>query len=348
MPHLEFKSGALPDTRTEEEKKGDIQFREIVATIAPVNWTEKPTHQWRRFPIFNQDGSGSCVAQTLAKMIGILYWLINGIYVHFSATDCYQRRSNKPQPGMIGNNAFEIGKEGITLEELVPSQGLTDQQMDGIQIPPYKREVGKIFRIGEPIIGPVKDIDAIASIIQQTGKGVMVWFYFKLNEWTDVPFIDDPNLNPDTAPGRHSVCAVDFTLYQGKKALIIEDSWGTSYGMAGQRIITEDFFRARNIYVAHIMNFKFDEVIPKPKHTFTKTLKYGMTDPDVKALQDILKYENLFPTNVASTGYYGSLTAKGVLGWQKNHKVASDQELDALKGESFGPKSITKANQLYS
>src|SRR3990167_25647 len=92
-----FQSGALIDERSEAEKAKDFKFEEIVTSIAPVVWTEKPSLSWRKFPIFNQNGSGSCVAQTMAKILGVMYYLKNQTYVHFSATHIYQRRSNKPQ-----------------------------------------------------------------------------------------------------------------------------------------------------------------------------------------------------------------------------------------------------------
>jgi hypothetical protein len=191
MPEeVPFQSGALIDERPFEEKEKDYLFKEMVASINPVNWVEKSFAEWRVFPIFNQDGSGSCVAQTLAKLLGILYWLKNQCYVHFSATHIYQRRANKPSVGMAGVNAFDIAAKGVTLEELVPSQAMNDYQMDDIEIPEYKEEVGEIFKIHNYVILPIKDIDTIASIIQTTGKGVMVWFYFKTDEWTDVPKIN--------------------------------------------------------------------------------------------------------------------------------------------------------------
>ena len=107
----QFLSGAIIDIRPEEEKEKDYHFGEIVAAANPVNWVEKPQSAWRKFPIFNQDGSGSCVAQTLAKLLGILYWLKNQLYVHFSATHIYQRRSNKPYGGMAGVDAFNIARK---------------------------------------------------------------------------------------------------------------------------------------------------------------------------------------------------------------------------------------------
>lgn len=373
----QFLSGALIDTRPEEEKEKDYHFGEIVAAANPVNWVEKPQSAWRKFPIFNQDGSGSCVAQTLAKLLGVLYWLKNQLYVHFSATHIYQRRSNKPSGGMAGVDAFNIARKGATLEELVPSQDMNDSQMDGTEIPQYKQDVGSVFKIGNYVSLPIKDIDTIASIIQTTNKGVMVWFYFKGDEWTDAPTVKYPDLNlyaGDTS--RHSVTAVDFTLYQNKKALIIEDSWGKSFGLNGQRVITEDFFKARNWFAAYPINFAFDDQTQpqpepqpsprpaKPKYTFTKPLVFILWDSaknqpanfalhenqksDVVALQNILKYEGHFPSNVASTGYYGSITAKAVYAFQVAHKVAPLSELDSLRGRRVGEKTIKALNEIYS
>lgn len=337
-------TGALLDTRPTYEKEKDYKFEEIVASVNPVNWVEKTT--WRKFPIFNQNGSGSCVAQTMAKLIGVLYWLKNQIYVHFSATHIYQRRCNQG-PGMIGVDAFNIAREGVTLEELVPSQSMTDEQMDSARIESYKEEVGKIFKIGNFVILPVMDIDTIASVIQTTGKAVMTWFYFMTSEWTNEPEIKFPDLKVDgQGVVRHSVTAVDFMIYKGNKCLVIEDSWGTGYGLAGQRIISEDFFKKRNWFAAYPIGFKFDEATDpnKPKYTFTKTLRYSATffvDQDVKALQDILKYEGLFPSNVDCTGYYGSITSRAVGEFRVKYN---------LPGKSAvvdGP-VIEKLNNLYS
>lgn len=341
-------TGALLDTRTAKEKLKDYRFEEIVASVNPVNWVEKPQSQWRKFPVFNQNGSGSCVAQTLAKLLGILYWLKNGVYVHFSSTHIYQRRLNKTTTGMGGVDAFDIARNGVTLEELVPSQNMTDVQMDNVQILDYKVKVGEVFKIPNYVILPIKDIDTIASVIQTTGKGVMVWFYWKIDEWVNVPIIKYPYLDINIA-SRHSVTAIDFTLYEGEKALIIDDSWGSSYGVAGQRVIKESFFKERNFFAAYPLNFVFDEAPTpnKPTYKFSSILKFGETNEDIKNLQNVLKYEGLFPNNVESTGYYGAVTAKGVLGFQQKYNVAGQEELSQLNGRLVGDKTIKKLNELY-
>src|SRR3989344_6739260 len=170
-----FVSGAELDVRPESEKIKDFKFNEIVASVNPVNWVEKTHDQWRRFPIFNQDGSGSCVAQTEAKELGIMRWLKDNIYVHFSATDIYQRRANRPAGGMAAVDARNIVRIGATLEVLAPSQDMTDQQMDSAAVEDYKREVGGVFAVPNFVEISQRTIDAIASVIQTTQKGVMVW-----------------------------------------------------------------------------------------------------------------------------------------------------------------------------
>lgn len=344
---MTLSNGALLDTRTPEQKLKDVKFKEVVASANPVNWTEKNPSTYRKFPIFNQDGSGSCVAQTEAKELGIMRQLKDGNYVHFSATDIYQRRSNKPNGGMGAADVRQIAKEGVTLEILVPSQNMGDAQMDNASVAPYMHEVGKVFAITDSINLTAGNIEEIASVIQTTGKGVMVWFYFAIDEWTERPVVKYPTLTIETGL-RHSVTAVDFTLVNGKKCLIIEDSWGTSYGLAGQRIIDEDFLKARNWYASYLVNFKFDQPpVVKPHYSFALPMEFGQTSADIKALQDILKYETLLPTNISSTGYYGALTAQAVLKFQKKYQVAPDAELDPLQGRRCGQKTIAKLNQLY-
>jgi len=351
--------GALIDTRTEEEKLSDIQFQEVVASSNPVVWVEKPRSEWKKFPIFNQNGSGSCVANTVAKMAGILHQKIDGTFITFSATHIYQRRANRPQAGMNYPDCFNIAEEGVTLEVLVPSQNMTDDQMDNVNIDKYKQEVGKIFKVGAPVGLVAGDMETVASTIQTTNKGIMVWFYFLYNEWQNVPRVIDGTLNLYGAnTNRHSVTAVDFTLLGkinmpdnrelwGKKAIIIDDSWGVNAGFTGQRIITEDFFQKRNFLVAYTKNFKFEESVdPRPEYTFTKKLEQGMTDIDVLHLQEMLRYEGFFPVDQTLTMYYGALTAKGVLQWQLKYNLDTVSNLNLWKGRYFGDKSIAKANKL--
>lgn len=344
--------GALDDPRPLSERARDYRAEEL-ATFAPVPWTEKSQAQWRKFPIQDQDGSGSCVAQTAAKLLSIDNFLEEKIYIPFSPRDIYTRRQNFASAGMFGVDALGIASnKGATYESLMPSHQKNEVQMNDVsdRKPSYE-QVGLIYRAGG-YVQPAINIETIASVIS-TGKGVMVWFYFKMDEWTNNPTVLYPALkkeDPDSI--RHSVTATDFTLYQGKKALIIDDSWGLGFALNGQRIITEEFFNARCYFTGYLMdlsnNWRDGQIPPKPKYTFNNNLKYGNMNIDVKALQDVLKYEQLFPQATTSTGFYGNVTATGVLAFQKKYQVDSPAVLDALAGKEVGPKTRTKLNQLYA
>lgn len=343
-----FMSGALPYSATQPIKPGNWKQSEVVSSPATPQWVEKPQSAWRKFPIFNQDGSGSCVMQTECKEMGIMRSLKDGVYVHFSVADGYQRRVNKPGSGMIADDARKIAAQGITLEVLVPSQNMSDAQLDAETVEQYKHDVGSVFAVPNHLELPIKSIDSIASTIQATRKGVMAWFFFAIEEWTDRPSILHPELTlADASSLKHSVTVVDFTMQGNEKCLIIEDSWGSSYGMAGQRVITETWLKNRNWYADYLVNFKFDvQATPKPQHTFSVDLDLGTTSDDVRALQDCLKFDGEFPTNADSTGFFGPITQKAVGDYQIKHGVVTDSS--ALGYGRCGPKTRLALNSQFA
>lgn len=317
--------GALEDNRFPLEKESDYRIEELVTTPTKPVWKE--LKDWKKYPISNQNGSGSCVAQSLALMLGIHQKLNGGEFIPFSATHIYQRRYNRPNPGMWSYDAFNIGQQGVTLEQLTPSQEMTDNEMDSTFVEEYKKQVGKVFSIGNYIFGTIRDIESVASVMQATGKPVMVWYRFDYNEWGDVPEVrtNNPRLH-------HSVTAIAYGLYKGKKALVIQDSWGKFGKWNGYRIITEDFHNKRNSFSAHFMNFKYAEKeAPKPKYI----------EGDIVSLQDCLKHYGTFPANVESTGYLGGITWKAVRDFQVK------EGLHPTGVNSIGPATTKRLKELY-
>jgi len=368
--------GAVDDPRSPEEQAHNYPFAEVVglANTNQVKWVEKKQPDglqyelndktWRRFPVRDQDGSGSCVAQTLAKLMGILAFLRWGVFIVFSAGHIYMRRKNKPAAGMWADDAYQIAQKGVTFEEFMPSDKKDDNALDTTFESELHKKVN--LAINNYIWLPTGDLETVASVIQTTKKGVMTWFRFHYNEWSEVPKV----LQSAYPPNHHSVAAVDFTLYEGEKSLPIDESWGEGAGtvtMDGQRVIKESWYKARNTHASYPMDFKFDgNSVPTPQpKLFERPLVFIPLDlntqevmldfvpthnyqiDDVKRLQDILKKEGLFPSNVGSSGLYQEITRKAVKAFQYKYAVASAAELEEVDGKRVGGKTIAKLNELY-
>lgn len=314
-------TGLLPDLRPQSEKDKDYLFTEAVAFASPVSWTEK--NVWRTFPELDQKGQFSCVAHTMAKLLGINYFLRDKTYLDFSRADIYRRRNNKPQPGMAGNDVFNIAQLGVTLNIFVPSDQDNDAQIDALVVEKYKEEIGSVLKINNYLALIPKDFESVASTIQATGKGVMVWFYFNSSEWSQkFPKIIDQSLSQNTAL-RHSVTAVDFGLINGKKYVKIEDS--AHFGGISERWISEEFFNTRNYYAGYAINFKFEVPDVKPKYI----------QGDVKSLQDCLKSEGTFPSNIDSTGFMGQITKNAIWAFQVKYGIVSTGILDPITNKKL-------------
>ena len=349
-------NGAPEDPRSEEAKGQDFSHEEV-ASASPVNWVEKPKEQWRKFPTRDQDGSSTCVAQACAKIEGVENALEepDQPFIVFSARDIYERRANKPDDGMWGQDALNIcSKFGATTEDRLPSQKMSDAQINA----PFTRteedlKIADKYRAGGYVAFKDINIDAIADVILNKGKAVLLFIFAEWNEWVDVPTIKNPNLERAKAPIRHGIAAVDAFLYKGEKSLLIDDSWGKFYGLEGQRILTESWIKERVYFAGYLLDLsnKRDESIPvppKPKYNFTRPLSFGVTGPDVVNLQNMLKFEELFPQKIASTGKYLEQTAKGVKQWQIKHGIMDFANEKDVRKVRFGEKSIKLANQLYS
>lgn len=295
--------GLLPDPRPEEKKELNYQHREFYSAI-PITWEEK--NSYKTYSIRNQDGSSSCVAQATAKLMEILTGVVD------SAHPTYSRRSNAPSEGMWLQDAGALRKsKGTTTEALCVSQNMNEQQMNA----PVSLETPAL--IGAYIFVPL-DIDLIAQAIE-IHKGVVLSFNSNYQEWTDVP-----KVNGEIKWG-HCVCAVDYILYKGEKALLIEDSWGkiTTLGSGGQRIITESFLKARGTGAMYFL-LPVPVTTVKPHYSLNKDLSYGMMhDEQVKNLQDMLKYDGSMPSSIPSTGNFLSATKQAVMAFQTKYAIAN-------------------------
>lgn len=327
--------GLIPDPRPIVEQMHDYTHGEFfIASALPMPvWYTKSENLWKKYSLRDQDGSSSCVGQGTAKNLEVFTKQV------MSALTTYARRTNAPSEGMWLQDAGRIIKKiGATTEAIAPSQKLNEAQMNV----PITVNVESV--IDAYITLPI-DIDQIAQMIDKYGA-VSMCFKSTYQEWRDVPKIIEGSSNFFG----HCVCAVDYTLYNGEKALIIEDSWGkaTSLGNGGQRVITETYLNARATGAMYFIP-KVAPTGEKPKYQFNKNLGFGtLMSKDVKALQDCLKWEGIFPGSTASTGNFLQATRDAVIAFQERYVEECLTPAGLTKGTGFvGINTRAHLNKLY-
>lgn len=117
-------------------------------------------------------------------------------------------------------------------------------------------------------------------------------------------------------------------MINGKKYFGVLNSWGADVGENGWQWISEDYITKfilgyPVVWSVWTMVAKADVTLPPP-FVFTKTLRFGMTDFDVKVLQEVLKKKGYFPSTVQTTNYFGYLTLGSVQKLQKAHNLVAD------------------------
>lgn len=349
-----YTSGCLDDNRLIEDKEKDYMAEEIVAfsgvDIPEIDYKDIPHYKIDGFKIRNQASSGSCVAQTLANMIAIEVYRQTGVWHDLSASFIYQRRSNKGTMGMIGVDAMNIAKnDGTIFDNLMPSQNMGESAINSVPEAIHYAKIAKAFA-GFGFAFLPFNIDKIAEIqLKDIKRGIpkpiMTWYRFPRPEWNSEPKAG----NSKTDIVHHSVTAIIPGKRKGVKGLYTVDSWGHDRTTEkGMRFISEDYITKRMTFCAYLDDFNTkwigNDQVPdllKPKtKLLSRTLRMGMEGEDVKELQTILKYDEKFPQKSNITGYFGSVTRKAVIQFQKENNL----EADGI----CGPNTIKKLKEKFN
>lgn len=240
----EIKDAVLDDPREDFEIKKDYLHEEFFGGL-PVLWIEKPENTWKRTKQRNQANSFSCVKQSAASAI-------EAITGNIISAGTYKLRSNAPEGGMYLQNCGDIDYNLGTISELdVPSQFMNDFQMDSI----------KLSTLGMKISGyrtfNLLDIDKIAEAIQAYGQCILT-FGSNNQEWELTPkYLGTP------VTFGHAICATDYTLINGAKTLVCNDSAGQRTSPTGLRLITEDYLNKRGKNGIYYLGIKKVSEVPK-------------------------------------------------------------------------------------
>lgn len=308
--------GILADTRSQDEKELDALHEEVAAGLSPITWTIKSPDQWKHIdPLRSQNlDSSDCCAFSGSSATQA----DKGLNYALSPRDLYDRRSNYPGEGMIPFEAEQlIVKYGIVKDSTLPSDNLLEEILN-IHVKRTPEMIAEALTVsgGTPVQFKTFDIDSIASVIAQELK-VRICFQFSEQEWMAIPqLISNGSI-------RHRVVATDFSIVNGKKCLIIQDSCflNSTYNFPhGLRAITEDFLNARCFSATYIKPDAPVTPQPAPVHVFTVDMGYGDNNNEVMLLQTKLQSLGYFnyPT---STGYFGGLTKQAVINYQRDRNI---------------------------
>jgi hypothetical protein len=181
------------------------------------------------------------------------------------------------------------------------------------------------------------DVDALWSAVSN-GNNTLLTFFSTINEWDEEMYVRDFTTLM-TAPVRHYVVAIANSTHvkDGQEWVSVIDS-SPNKGFA-LRHIRKDFLKSR-MYLGggfyYPVTKKKGKVISLP----LKRLEFGNRGYEVRILQQFLTQEGLL-SSIHQTGYYGNLTAAAVLKWQLKNLLESERNnLTALEGKFWGPKSI--------
>jgi hypothetical protein len=158
----------------------------------------------------------------------------------------------------------------------------------------------------------------------------MIWFEFAPGEWTNQPIWSgfDPIYRHSTvAIPPQKVTENTIGIYRGEKCIVLQDSWSIASGISGKRIITESYFKKRNIFAAYPMRFKFDYSADKP-----------VFDGSIISLQKCLQSIGLFPTNVSFVENIGPVTKDAIKKFQRSVGLIEDGTLNEATLQAINKK----------
>lgn len=310
MDESELKNGVAIDPRSEEEKAQDYSHEDLAMGEVELFWAPLSEKIYPDYPISNQDGSLSCVAHAVAKILAMHEVKEGRKFTQLCPKFIYDWRENYPSGGMWLPNALSIACKYGSCEE-----SRLDCDMKG------ETYMNDKSLITEDMINNAlnykglyyfeiknRTMDEIAKVIEQ-GYGVLAGFHFDRDEWTDVPFVKDGS----GLEVGHGVALLRYGLHEEGKAFGMDDSWGVKYGKGGKRIITEDFLYNRCFYCGYVTSL--------PNFKFTKTLRFGSRGIDVRKLQETLNKTGYI---LKVDGIFGRITQFAVEKFQKSKGLVAD------------------------
>jgi hypothetical protein len=329
--HIEFTTGAAIDNRTADQKDKDWRPQEAFASADFIDWKEKTIEEVEKeiyATSISQGRTSRCVSEYAGIFFEMAEFLENKENKVFSRRDIYCRRYNRPEEGMAMFDLFKLMREGTCFEHQLPSTDNLESDINKeYTVTDAMLTVRKTYAADASFTWSTYTIDDFARIINQGIPVCLFWYFDNTNRrewWNGKPKVVEKKLGLyDKKTARHQAAGVVFLLVDGVKHIAVLDSAGQGTGLGKQkniRLVSEDFIKERCFAAGFAIDKKNLDYEPTPyfRHTFTKNLRKGMTDPDVLALQKILILEGCLSLKTP-TEFFGGMTEAALIKFQEKY-----------------------------
>lgn len=332
-------TGVVDDKRSQEEKNKDYHLEEVVALGGYV-WKNFVQSEIPDYGNRDQNGSGMCGPFSVVTALGInnkndpskeLEDI--GVWLNLDPRFVYNLRTNKG-PGMYMPEMLQIACDyGAPKDPNLSGDKLTEAESNIYAYTEGNKKEAAKFKGKSYVFMADKSIDNIAQMISM-GYTPIILLRCTSAEYSITPTVGPEGQHNDI---NHYLPLIYAGIKDGVKTLVGKESWG-AYNKGGVRYITEEFLDKRVERVGYIIDWTNNS---GPKYTFTKPLAYGlMNNPDVRALQDILKFEGCMDQNVPSTGNYLNITAQSIMKLQLKNQISDPANIKSLQGKKVGPLTL--------
>ncbi len=319
------------------------------------------------YKIWHQRKIGACTGHALAKAMQVYWKNKTGEVVEFSPRFLYAIA--KCTDGIADEGTYPslvakiLTTYGCATQATCPNDTkltheayVYDRKI--ANIPKEALEEAKKYKAGGYAFVDAHDIDLVRQAIYTNG-GVAILMKIGKEWWTDKKgnsSWDKKDILPLRTPEK-IVSGHEVYLYGWDDATKnrLCNSWSADWadkGMADYDTKSWDVHSIEVIVLKDLPKVVTEEVkrLPKkPSFKFNVDLGYGMmSNPEVRNLQDALKYFGFLSVAIPSTGNYANRTREAVLQFQLKYKVDNETNLYELNGKRVGAKTRAKLNELLA
>jgi hypothetical protein len=318
-----------------------------------------------KFGVWDQAQTPSCVSHSVAKMLQLYWYLKSGKVVDFNPQFLHILSAFSgagPDDGRDPRTVLQTAaKFGCCTTATLPrntsvtntqyfdtnliTQAMRDEAMQyaGISFVPISVDQGS-YRSAIKTYGAVSALFEVGNTFWTTPTGAVTWD----------PKLIDPIRATSNLSGAHEITIIGDNNSDVLRAI---NSWGTAWDLSGyfNFIFNEwqpyihELWAITDPNPAALATVQSLPTQDEFKHNFQTTIKYGMNNPEVRALQVALAIDGDF-TYPEITGYYGTVTATAVTAFQIKYSVASPAEIASLQGthSQCGPATRKALNNLFN